>query len=73
MFVQALALPAHLAGLRTVYLVLAVLALLIALRFMRRAFAPVEALVQVIAAAVVVAFAVAAAVALIAAALLTAR
>ncbi|WP_433296468.1 hypothetical protein ACQP2F_38475 [Actinoplanes sp. CA-030573] len=71
MFVQALASPAHLAGLRTLYLVLAVLALVTALRFMKRAFAPIEAVVQVITAAVIVALAVALAVALIAAALLT--
>jgi len=59
------------AGQRTLYLALAAFALLVALRFMRRALAPVEVLVQAVAAAAVVAFAIALALALVTAAALS--
>jgi hypothetical protein len=51
-----------------VYLVLAALSLLLALRLMKRALAPVGALVQAVAAAAVVAFAITLALVLVAAA-----
>jgi hypothetical protein len=61
------------AGQRTLYLVLAVLALLIALRFMKRALAPIEVFVQAIAAAAIVASAIAVAIALVLIAALSAH
>jgi hypothetical protein len=60
-------------GQQTLYLVLAVLALLIALRFMKRALAPIEVFVQAITAAAIMAFAIAVAIALVLAAALRAH
>jgi hypothetical protein len=56
---------------RIVYLVLAALALMIALRFMKRALAPIGTLVRAVAAAAVVAFTIALALVLVAAAAFT--
>jgi len=53
---------------RLVYLVLAAFALLIALRFVKQALAPIEALIQAVAAAVLVAIAISLALVLVAAA-----
>jgi hypothetical protein len=66
-------LPGNLNGHATLYLVLAVACLVIALRFVKRALEPIQALMHVVAAAAVVAFTVGAALALVAAAALTAR
>ncbi len=60
-------------GLSVVFLVCAVIALLVALRFVKRALAPIGAVFEAIVAAAVVAFALFAALALIGAALLGVR
>ena len=65
--------PATLHGHQLVYVVLAALLLLIALRYMRRALAPIGTLVGVVAAAAIVAFAIGIALMLLVAALLNAQ
>ena len=79
MLTQALTSPADFAtldlsspGQRTLYLVLAALALLVALLFVRRALAPVAVIIQAVAAAAVAALAIALALALVTAAALSA-
>jgi hypothetical protein len=65
------AIPASWTDQPIVYLVLAALSLLLALRFMKRALAPIGALVQAVAAAAMVAVSVGAALVLLAAAAFT--
>jgi hypothetical protein len=65
--------PALLPGPELLYLILAAICLLIALRFMRRTLVPIEALVDALVAAAVVAFTIGIALVLLVAAVLSGR